>query len=354
LGLEFLQLSGHFSAAACQVRPSLIFKAVTTNTRFVSVVPASACCATSRFQSIGSPLSIGTVGVQKAFAILLKDAFGNSVPTCNEAVSLVHSGGPAQSSVDCRESIANFRPTFSGVYVVHGKLQSSASCELVGTKIIVKPFFRTFQQSSVKGTALTLATCGLPSWLTMTIRDMFRNPQPKSESPLIECSLNGTLAIQTNASPCPGVNCPQSMESTLDLRQYSKPEYVFSYVATLAGNFKLSIHSRDLAHVLGSPFTIQILPSTACASVSVSSGASLTIATNQNSVTFVISSRDTFGNAQADGYWISVVDSDVAKESAAASHAAGGSFQATNEAACSPSRCNIFSMLLTKNSLFAT
>jgi hypothetical protein len=240
------------------------------------------------------------------------------------------------------------------VYVVHGKLQSSASCELVGIKIIVKPFFRTFQQSVVKGTALTLATCGRPSWLTMTIRDMFRNPQPKSESPLIECSLNGTLAIQTNASPCPGVNCPQSMESTLDLWQYSKPEYVFNYVATLAGNFKLSIHSRDLAHVLGSPFTIQILPSVACASVSVSSGASLTIATNQNSVSFVISSRDTFGNAQADGYWISVVDSDVAKESAAASHVAGGIFQAANEAACSSSRCNIFSMLLTKNSLFAT
>ncbi len=354
LGLEFLQLSGHFSATECRVRPSLIFKAVASSSSFVSVLPARTCCAVSKLQSLDSHISIATAGFVKVFSISLMDAFGNVVPTCNEDVSVIHSGGPAQSRVDCLKSTAEFTPTSSGVYLVYSKLKSSATCEIPGAKMIVKPFFRNFQESSIRGTALTLSTCGVPSWMTMTIRDMFRNPQPKSESPLIRCALNGTFAIQTYASPCPGLNCPESIESDLGLRQYLKPDYVFNFVATLAGYFKLSIYSRDFAHVSGSPFSIRILPSAACASASTSLGSSLSVVTNQNMVSFVISSRDSFGNVQADCTWVSVVESDAGKHSSVAQPVLGGDFRATNQANCGIRRFNIFSMLLKKNSIFAT
>ena len=356
LKLELLQISGHFGATECVVRPSSIFKAVTSSSRFVSVVPAKTCCALSSLQSLDSaPISIATAGVLKMFAISLKDAFGNSVPACNEDISILYSGGPAQSRVDCRKSTAEFSPTSSGVYFVYGKLKSSAKCELSAVKVIVWPFVRNFQESLIRGTALTLATCGNPSWMTMTVRDMFGNPQPKSETPIVRCLLNGTLEIQTNASPCPGLNCPQSMESALEPRQYLRPEYIFNYVATLAGNFKLSIYSRELAHVSGSPFSIRILPSSVCASLSMSSGSSLTIVTNQHLVSFAISSRDSFGNAQSDGFWISVIESEIVmKKCVKANSLLNGQFRATNHVACGSSLCNVHSMLLTRNTMFAT
>ena len=354
LGLEFLQLSGNFGAAECIVRPSLIFKSVSTRTRFVSVRPAKSCCALSKMRSVDSPFSIATAGIVKVFAISLKDAFGNSVDSCIEDMSIAHTGGPAQSTVNCLKSEAEFRPTSSGVYFVSGKLKSSAGCEIQGSKMIVQPFVRNFQESDVKGMGLTLATCGQPSWVTMTIRDMFRNPQPKSEVPLVQCSLNGSSAIQMNYSPCPGTFCPESLGSNLGLRQYFKPEYVFNFIATMAGGFKLSVYSQTMAHVAGSPFSITILPGTVCLSVSSSTGSSLTVVTNQDMVSFVISSRDSFGNAQSEGFWISVVDSLVVTQSVVANHFQGGHFHATNRAMCGSSRCNVFSMLLTADLLYAT
>ena len=354
LGLEFLQLSGNFGATGCQIRPLRLFGSVASRTRFVSVAPARTCCAASIMQSVGSALSLATAGAIKLFSISLRDAFGNSVNTCSEDVSIVHVGGPAQSRVDCRTSTAEFRPTTSGVYLVNAKLKSSMECALPEVRLIVQPFLRNFEESLTRGMALTLATCGYASWMTITIRDMFHNPQPKSESPSIKCSLNGSFAIQTNLSPCPGLHCPESLGSTFGLRQYANSEYVFNYVATLAGNFKLSIQSGDSAHIMGSPFSIQILPSSICRAVSFASGSSLTIITNQDSVSFVISSRDSFGNIQADGLWVSVVDSVVVKESVFSKYISNGNFRATNRAFFGRSGCKIFSMLLQSDSIFAT
>jgi hypothetical protein len=354
LGLELLQLSGNFGATECLVRPSLLFKAGATTIRFVSVVPARSCCTRSKLQSVDSHFSIATAGIIKVFEIALKDAFGNVVNPCNEDVRIFHAGGPAQSTVYCLKSTAEFRPTSSGVYFVGGRLKSSAGCEIEGSKMIVQPFVRSFQESNIRGTALTLATCGQPSWVTMIIRDMFGNPQPKSESPSVTCSLNGSSAIQTVASPCPGPFCPESLPSTLGMRQYLKPEYAFHFIATMAGNFKLSIYSKTLAHVSGSPFFIKILPGSVCLALSSSSGSSLTIVTNQDLVSFVITSRDAFGNAQADSLWISVVDSYVVKQSAAATRLSGGYFRASNRVACGSTRCNLFSILLQMGPLYAT
>ena len=354
LGVEFLQISGPFAASECLVRSSLLYKSASSRTQYVSIAPARTCCTISELHSVDSPLSLATVGIIKSFTISLRDAFGNSVSACSEDISLVHSGGAAQSKVDCRASTAEFRPTSSGVYFVYGKLESSAGCAMPAIKIFVQPSVRSFQDSAIKGTALTLATCGQASWMTMTIRDMFSNPQPKSESPSIQCSLNGTLAIQTNLSPCPGMYCPEHVESTLGPRQFSKPEYSFNYIATLAGVFKLSIYSRGYIHILGSPFSIRILPSSVCLSNSVSSGSSLTVVTNQNAVSFVISSRDSFGNAQPNGFWVSVMESEVVKQSIAASAVLGGNFRAVNRALCGSGRCNIYSMLLKMDPIFAT
>lgn len=354
LGLELLQLSGHFSAAECVVRASQLFKSVTTRTRIVSVVPGRSCCALSKLQSKDSPFSIATAGIIKVFQIALKDAFGNFVNSCSEEVSIVHSGGPAQFTVDCLKSIAEFRPTSSGLYFVGGKLKSSAGCEIERSQMIVLPFVRSFQESDIRGTSLTIATCGQPSWMTMIIRDIFRNPQSKSESPVVICSLNGSSAIQTIASPCPGPFCPESLPGTLEMKQYSKPEYIFHFIATIAGNFKLSIHSKSLVHISGSPFSVKILPGSVCLSLSTSSGSCLTVVTNQDLVSFVISSRDSFGNAQSDGFWISVVDSSAAKLSAVANLFQGGDFRASNRIMCGSSRCNIFSILLKTDPIYAT
>jgi hypothetical protein len=354
LGLEILQLSGNFGATACQIRPSQLFGSVASRTRFISVAPARTCCAASIMQSVGSPLSIATAGIMKLFSISLRDAFGNSVNTCSEDVSIVYAGGPAQSRMDCRTSTAEFHPTASGVYLVIAKIKSSTDCALTQVRMIVQPFVRNFEESFVRGTALTLATCGQASWLTITIRDMFGNLQPKSESPSVRCSLNGTFAIQTNISPCPGVNCPESLASTFGLRQYSKSEYVFNYVATLAGNFRLSIQSGDSAQVMGSPFSIRVIPSPVCLAVSFAAGSSLTIVTNSALVSFYISSRDSFGNSQANALWVSVVDSAVVKQSVFAEHVSNGNFRASNRAFFASSGCKIFSMLLRSEPIYAT
>lgn len=355
LGVEFLQLSGNFGGASCRVRPSMLSTSVASTTHFISVSPARTCCALSRLQAYDDVhVSIATAGVTKFFAVSLRDAFGNSVNACGEKFMLNHVGGAAQSRFDCSKSTAEFHPVSSGMFTIDGTLHSSASCSLPLIKMIVRPFVRNFQQSSVKGVALTLATCGETSWMTVTIRDMFRNPQPKPESPLVRCSLNGSSAIQTNVSPCPGVLCPDSLEDTFGNRQYLKPDYIFSYVATQAGYFKLSVHTRDSGHIAGSPFYVQILPSSVCLSYSVSTGSSLTIVTNEQAVSFVISSRDSFGNFQPNGLWLSVVESSFVKQSVAASLTSGADFRATNQIICGVDRCSISSMLLQNGYFFAT
>lgn len=269
----------------------------------VDVFPAGTCAATSNMY--GPALTTLTAGVPASFTIYSRDAYNNVRGEGRTSFFVQLSGADSLSALvtDRGDGSYNvsFTPTKSGSYDIASTLSGAHINLSPKTGIIARPARRHLSSSPISGMGVTLATAGIQSTLTLTVRDVHGNLQPEA-SWTVGAGTGPDLAITTAegvfvTTPAPNPNCPTDCPngagvSTVILRN----------TITRSGMFNLHLKATNLLDgaVQGSPFSITVLPHLQCATASTAFGSDpprfITFLTAGVPATFTVTVRDMFSN----------------------------------------------------------
>ena len=326
----------------------------------MEVQPAHVCAARSAFStqhhvpSETFVLSLVTAGQAAQFFVTARDAYSNRLwhlSSLNASLALSGTGGAAGSvatrgatlglgvgifGVD--SALAYVSPltaadvgqappapaadacgalsSTAGIFKVRYTLTRSGTYDIRVTfggslvkgspfRISVQPGRRHLPSSGISGAGLTLATAGLVSWLTLTVRDQHLNLRP---DPLIaEAGINVLVEdearrlIPTSSLPLAPHHFPAFHDTAVSTSR-DKATLSINYILTRSGHYSMRVAGRGLheGEVAAGPFSLHVAPHGLCACASrVTLPAALSVATAGVPVSLTILSRDQYGNVRA-------------------------------------------------------
>ena len=245
----------------------------------------------------GTQLTLATAGVSASFKVQARDAYLNPVlPSAYFSSSFRPLGvqvmigsqfadlvPPNDEALSLNSTIvASFTPSVSGTYQVSvtllgGKAPSSPSSLVVAPGPLAPVF------SSAVGLGLSASPAGVSSEFRLTAVDALGTTKPLSQSdPNLVLLFPTSNATSFSAEPVEGGSL------------------VVSYSMTASGTYPLHVSLAGV-HFSGSPFSVSVTAGAANAKRCTAEGLGLLGATAGKPGTFVITSRDTYGNTLSRG-----------------------------------------------------
>ena len=293
---------------------ALIHPAVTCATRSI---------ATPNAASPGHSLELATAGVQAEFTITAKDLYGNLKTDGGERFMVRFTGIDTASGVITDNQDGSYRVLYtltkSGTYdasIVFGATGISGS----PFRIHTQPARRNIGNSPAAGQALTLATAGVLSAFTVTVRDSFYNWQP--DPAVIQANIriemidvSSGYKPQVYQKPIGSQDLPAYTDTSGFVgdasqagRQVSTPTTLdnphlrLHYILTRSGSYEMRVAAAATSLMDGkvaqSPFNLVLQPNVACSSTSYAAGNSLSLATAGLTGRFTVFSRDEYANSR--------------------------------------------------------
>ena len=241
--------------------------------------------------------SIATAGMLSSFSISLRDRFGNpSLPLFDELCgNNIFTATFRQSQFIFRASLSHPISTVIGDALLNGDFGTTSTgfgilaSFMNGIHIRGSPLFIQVVSGSVSGpdtaamgSGLTLATAGSIATFLISQRDKYGN----RGMPTLQGLRVDILSFD-----------PDALATSNFMSMSSAEGIALSYLITRAARYSLLV-IQDGNHIMGSPFTINVVSASTCSVTSYASGAALSVSTAGISAVFRIEIQDGFGNSR--------------------------------------------------------